>query len=113
MVYLESEIVIKLDYHCLLLSLSSSASPPPPPLSLPSFESPLLSLHLLGWMMYYLSVRPSVRPGWPGGVFSLQTRATVSQISRWDQTVLPKNVAPSEQLLQLTDFLEAGRLLRP
>lgn len=112
MVYSESEIIIKRDYRCLLLSPSSSASPPPPPLSLPSFESPLLSLHL-SRLDDVLPVRPSVRPGWPGGVFSPQTRATVSQISRWDQTVLPKNVAPSEQLLQLTDFLETGRPLRP
>lgn len=69
MVYFESEIIIKLAYHCLLLSPSSSASPPPPPLSLPSFESPLLSLHLLGWMMYYPSVCLSV-PAGPVG-FSL------------------------------------------
>lgn len=54
-------------------------------------------------MMYYLPV--SVCPSaWPGGLFSLQSTATVSQISGWDQTVPSRKVAPSEQLHRLTDF---------
>lgn len=67
MVYFPTEIIIKPDFQSGALTPSPSASPPPPPppLSLPSFESPLLSLHLLGWMMYYpsASVRLSVPVG--------------------------------------------------